>query len=713
MINEFRPMNHLTSLQNLICTIGNLPTSYALSLSYEEQIWWLCDFLEKKVFPAIEENTNIMEETQQAFIELQQYITDYFNNLDVQEEINNKIDEMIINGSFNTIIEPYMSSVNNRLDSQDAKIDALRNGAPLAVSSISQMSDTSKVYVNTSDGKWYYYNGTNWVAGGVYQSTQIANNSVDMGKFTTDIQNHYEIKQNYVKGSVSNNTGEFMTSTTRIRTFKKIWLEKGTHIKFNNQSNAIDWSFQSWNGTSASSMRENSGWLDNDYILQYDAYYCFIIRYHDNREIEDTDIINLSNNLNIYRTILNNANRLINWYSTQKTIDIIENFENDNTSNNVKVETSAIRLWMMFSNFVEFYNSDWGTTNKTINKKISYALGNYGTVNTNNDNVDYFSVIIPNNYALVLNTLTGVISVKQYADMTVYDGLLLRNANGNAVAGAYKEIYDYWLQKENNTRIDNLENTISGFDYDFNVKAVAHRGFSTVAPENTLPAYKLAKKNKFKFVECDISFTSDGIPVLLHDATINRTSNGTGNINDLTYEQVRQYDFGSWKSSEYAGTKIPSFEEFIMLCRNIGLQPYIELKDTATYTENQIRSLVDIVNKFGMKEKVTWISFSINYLRYVKNYDEKARLGFVVSNINESVITNANSLKTEKNEVFIDANYNNLTDEIVNLCIDANIPLEVWTVNSNNAILNLNSYVTGVTSNDLIAGKILYNNNLN
>ena len=64
MINEFRPMNHLTGLQNLICTIGNLPTSYALSLSYEEQIWWLCDFLENKVFPAIEENTNITEETQ-------------------------------------------------------------------------------------------------------------------------------------------------------------------------------------------------------------------------------------------------------------------------------------------------------------------------------------------------------------------------------------------------------------------------------------------------------------------------------------------------------------------------------------------------------------------------------------------------------------------------------------------------------------------------
>lgn len=110
MINEFRPMNHLTSLQNLICTVGNLPTSYALSLSYEEQIWWLCDFLEKKVFPAIEENTNITEETQASFIELQNYVRDYFNNLDVQEEINNKLDEMTESGELAEIIDEYFNT---------------------------------------------------------------------------------------------------------------------------------------------------------------------------------------------------------------------------------------------------------------------------------------------------------------------------------------------------------------------------------------------------------------------------------------------------------------------------------------------------------------------------------------------------------------------------------------------------------------------------
>lgn len=202
MINEFRPMNHLTSLQNFICTIGNLPTSYALSLSYEEQIWWLCDFLEKKVFPAIEENTNITEETQQAFIELQQYVTDYFNNLDVQEEINNKLDEMTESGVLSNIIGSYITplidnqnnrilnfenQVENAIEIQNNKIDSLTNISPIPVDNISDMTDNSKIYVLTSDNYWYYYNGTTFIRGGIYQSSGISDNSIFGNKLQKNI----------------------------------------------------------------------------------------------------------------------------------------------------------------------------------------------------------------------------------------------------------------------------------------------------------------------------------------------------------------------------------------------------------------------------------------------------------------------------------------------------------------------------------------------
>lgn len=259
-------------------------------------------------------------------------------------------------------------------------------------------------------------------------------------------------------------------------------------------------------------------------------------------------------------------------------------------------------------------------------------------------------------------------------------------------------IYDY---QGNVISSDN-----SVFDYDKTVKGVAHRGYSSNAPENTLPAYKLAKQNGFYYVETDISFTSDGVPVLLHDASIDRTSNGSGNINDLTWSQVQQYDFGSWKSAKYVGTKIPSFEQFIKLCRDISLHPYIELKTSETYTESQITGLVDIVKAYGLQGKVTWISFSTAYLGYIKNYDEYARLGAVTYGANATWISYVKNLETGTNEVFVDAS--TINDGMIELCVDADLPLEAWTINDASTILSMNPYVTGVTSDSLIAGKVLY-----
>ena len=250
----------------------------------------------------------------------------------------------------------------------------------------------------------------------------------------------------------------------------------------------------------------------------------------------------------------------------------------------------------------------------------------------------------------------------------------------------------------------------SALDYDRTVKGVAHRGYSAVAPENTLPAYKLAKNNGFFYVETDVSFTSDGVAVCLHDSTINRTSNGTGNINNLTWAQVQTYDFGSWKSANYAGTRIPSLEQFLELCRDIILHPYIELKDSATYSQAQIEGLVDMVDEIGLTGKVTWISFSKTYLEYVKNYDQKARLGYVCSGLSAANITAALALKTSSNEVFIDTSA--VTDSAAVLCINAGLPMEVWTIDSIATITSANPYITGFTSNSLLAGRVLYENSI-
>lgn len=239
------------------------------------------------------------------------------------------------------------------------------------------------------------------------------------------------------------------------------------------------------------------------------------------------------------------------------------------------------------------------------------------------------------------------------------------------------------------------------------VISIAHRGYSTTAPENTLQAYQLAKTKGFDYAECDVNFTSDNMAVLLHDDTIDRTSDGSGNISTMTFDTVRQYDFGSWKSADYAGAKIPTFKEFMKLCKYIGLHPYIELKSAGTYTQEQICSLVNVVKSFGMLRNVTWASNYYDYLTYVVDADPSARIVVFTNSITESTIDTAKSMRTGRNSVIISAYYANISDVSVSLCNDAGIPLEIWTVNSESAILAMDSYISGVLSDSLNAKELL------
>lgn len=109
MSNLNNEVNFLRPFTRFCCTIGNLPSSYMTSLSYEEQLIWLCDYLENTVIPTINNNGEAVREIQKLIIQLQSYVENYFNNLDVQEEINNKLDEMAENGTLQEIIASYIN----------------------------------------------------------------------------------------------------------------------------------------------------------------------------------------------------------------------------------------------------------------------------------------------------------------------------------------------------------------------------------------------------------------------------------------------------------------------------------------------------------------------------------------------------------------------------------------------------------------------------
>lgn len=254
------------------------------------------------------------------------------------------------------------------------------------------------------------------------------------------------------------------------------------------------------------------------------------------------------------------------------------------------------------------------------------------------------------------------------------------------------------------------------------IKSINHRGYNSVAPENTLPAFRLSKRHGFDIVECDVAKTKDGVLVLLHDATINRTARnldgssiGTElNINDLNYAELANYDFGIWKDPVYAGTKIPTFEEFMKLCRDINLCAYIELKQAGNYTAEDIQHMHDVVCTYGMANKVSYISFNVEYLKLVRECDRTARLGLLIS---ADGVTDANFekfmwLMNKRTSNFVSVSTGFINNEFITRCVELGLSVEVYCPNKGSAIIALDGRVSGVTSDTLVASEVILDANI-
>lgn len=109
---------------------------------------------------------------------------------------------------------------------------------------------------------------------------------------------------------------------------------------------------------------------------------------------------------------------------------------------------------------------------------------------------------------------------------------------------------------------------------------VAHRGAGKLAPENTLAAFRLGAEHGYRMFECDVKLSADGVPFLLHDATLERTTNGHGTAGEQPWSALSQLDAGSWHSRAYAGEPIPALEALARFCIANGHFLNIEIKPT-------------------------------------------------------------------------------------------------------------------------------------
>jgi len=120
---------------------------------------------------------------------------------------------------------------------------------------------------------------------------------------------------------------------------------------------------------------------------------------------------------------------------------------------------------------------------------------------------------------------------------------------------------------------------------DFFPPVIAHRGAPMRAPENTIESFVSARDAGARWVETDVTLTSDGIPVLMHDETLDRTTNGHGPIAEITWEKLQQLDAGSWFSPSFAGTRVMSLSELMAFCTAARMRLVLELKPSPGRTQ--------------------------------------------------------------------------------------------------------------------------------
>lgn len=166
----------------------------------------------------------------------------------------------------------------------------------------------------------------------------------------------------------------------------------------------------------------------------------------------------------------------------------------------------------------------------------------------------------------------------------------------------------------------------------------AHRGDSATTPENTIRAFRAAVANGADLLETDVRLTADRIPVLLHDTTVDRTTDGSGLIAELTFAEVRALDAGSWHGPEFAGTRVPTFDELLrFLAREAdGVRALIELKGSWDVDETQL--LVDSVRARGLGHRIAFASFSENSLLALRESGPEFARALLLSEFPESPV---------------------------------------------------------------------------
>jgi len=163
----------------------------------------------------------------------------------------------------------------------------------------------------------------------------------------------------------------------------------------------------------------------------------------------------------------------------------------------------------------------------------------------------------------------------------------------------------------------------------------AHRGAAHHYPENTLPAFREALRLGASGLEMDVQLTKDGYPVVIHDFSVNRTTNGRGLVKNHTLEEIKALSAGSWFHPRFARLKIPTLEEVLFKVKELPIQLNIELKNLLIKNENLESEVIRLVCKYKMEKQIYLSTFNPESISRIRQLNPSIQTSFLYFGILE------------------------------------------------------------------------------
>jgi glycerophosphoryl diester phosphodiesterase len=226
-----------------------------------------------------------------------------------------------------------------------------------------------------------------------------------------------------------------------------------------------------------------------------------------------------------------------------------------------------------------------------------------------------------------------------------------------------------------------------------------HRGASKYAPENTIAAFDLAISQGTKAFELDTMLTSDKVPVVIHDHTLDRTTNATGEVGQKTLKEIKELDAGSYYSAKFKDEKVPSLKDVLNRYRD-GFLINIELKNFHSPKDDLARIVLELVEACGMLDQVLFSSFLPRNLKILRSLQPAAKVALLIPEGILGIIFRSFLFYGQSPEI-IHPSSKNVTRDTINNEHQRGRRVNVWRVNNLQIARNLIDWgVDGLITDD-------------